>query len=156
MSLTSKTVQAGHPSFERLYAEVQQFYAWQSHLLDDGAAVEWAETYTADGSFDPPSAPRPVRGRADLAAGVREAAAERARTGETHRHIFSATTVRPQEDGSLLARSYTQVIVTPRGGPPSHYLMCVCEDVLVREGGELKVRQRRVTRDDRPEPAVTS
>ncbi len=35
-------------------------------------------------------------------------------------------------------------------GNPRLHLMCVCEDVLVRQDGELRVRERRVSRDDRP------
>lgn len=147
MSASSGTT---HPPFERLYAEVQQFYSRQMQLLDSGAAEEWAQTFTADGSFAPPSLPEPVRGRANLAAGARKAAAQRAEAGEVHRHLLGTTSVRPQPDGSLKATSYTQVVVTPRGGTPRTQLMCVCEDVLVREDGELRVRERHVTRDDRP------
>jgi hypothetical protein len=135
--------------FERIYAEVQQFYAHQSQLLDSGQAEAWAETFTVDGSFAPPSLPQPVRGRVDLADGVRKAAAGLAETGEVHRHLFSTTSVRPSDDGSITVTSYTQVIATGRDQGPRLHLMCVCHDVLVREGGELRVRERRVTRDDR-------
>ncbi|MFI1169776.1 nuclear transport factor 2 family protein [Streptomyces sp. NPDC020801] len=135
---------------EQIYAEVQQFYARQMHLLDDGAADDWALTFTEDGTFAPPSLPEPVRGRPALAAGLRTATAALAKAGEVHRHLFSMIAVQPQDAGTLHVRCYTQVIATPRGGQPRVHLMCVCEDVLVREEAELRVRQRRVTRDDRP------
>ncbi|MFD3540799.1 nuclear transport factor 2 family protein [Streptomyces sp. NPDC058662] len=136
-------------SVESLYAEVQQFYAHHMHLLDAGDGEGWALTFTEDGSFAPPSLPEPVVGRAALAAGVAEAAASLAKAGEVHRHLLSMVAVRPGEDGELAVRSYAQIIATPRGGSPRLHLMCVCDDVLVRVDGELKVRARRVTRDDR-------
>ncbi|GAA2898747.1 nuclear transport factor 2 family protein [Streptosporangium fragile] len=144
-------VQTDSPPLAALYAEVQQFYARHMHLLDAGAAEEWAETFTEDGVFAPPSAPEPIRGRANLTAGVRESAENLAAAGEVHRHLLSMVAVEPQADGSLRVRSYAQIIATPREGTPRLHLMCVCEDVLVRESGELRVRERRVTRDDRPD-----
>lgn len=131
-------------------ADVQQFLARHMHLLDSGDAEGWARTFTVDGSFAPPSLPEPVRGRAELAAGVRKSAAALAEAGEVHRHVLSTLHVDPQGDGSLRVRSYAQIIATPRGGEPRLHLMCVCEDILVRRDGELLVRERRVTRDDRP------
>jgi hypothetical protein len=148
--VTTGTAQARSRPFESDYIEVQQFYARHMHLLDSGAAEEWARTFTADGLFAPPSLPEPVRGRPALAAGVRSAAAELAEAGEVHRHLLSMIAVEPRADGSLHVRSYAQIIATPRGGQPRLHLMCVCDDVLVREDGELLVRERRVTRDDRP------
>ncbi|MGW6458108.1 nuclear transport factor 2 family protein [Streptomyces sp. NPDC055078] len=133
-----------------LYAEVQQFYAHHMHLLDAGDGAGWAGTFTEDGSFAPPSKPEPVVGRAALTEGVNRAAAGLAEAGETHRHLLSMVRVLPHEDGALSVRSYAQIIATPKGGSPRLHLMCVCDDVLVRVDGELKVRERRVTRDDRP------
>lgn len=150
MSVRTESVSADTLAFEALYAEVQQFYARHMHLLDMGAAEEWARTFTEDGVFKLPSGPEPVRGRAALAAGVRKVAAGLAEAGEVHRHVLGMLAVTPQADGSLQVRSYAQIITTPRSGQPRLHLMCVCEDVLVREDGELRVRERRVTRDDRP------
>jgi 3-phenylpropionate/cinnamic acid dioxygenase small subunit len=133
-----------------LYAEVQSFYAHHMQLLDAGDAAGWAETFTEDGTFLPPSLPEPVRGRAALTAGVRRSAAELAGKGEVHRHCVLMPAVTVRSDGALTVRSYTQIIATRRDEQPRLHLMCVCEDVLVRENGVLKVRERRVTRDDRP------
>jgi hypothetical protein len=133
-----------------VYFEVQQFYARHMHLLDSGDAAGWAATFTPDGSFAPPSLPEPIRGREALEAGVRRAAAEHEANGEVHRHLMSMAAVDQAADGMLHVRSYTQVIVTPRGGQARLDLMCVCTDELIRDGGQLRVRTRRVTRDDRP------
>jgi hypothetical protein len=118
--------------------------------LDDGRAEEWGQTFTEDGTFAPPSLPEPVRGRANIVAGARKAAAALAEAGERTRHLLSMNAVETEADGSLRVRSYAQIITTPGDGRPHLHLMCVCEDVLVREDGELRVRERRVTRDDRP------
>ncbi|MEU4532811.1 nuclear transport factor 2 family protein [Micromonospora ureilytica] len=137
-------------TFADLHAEVQQFYARQMHLLDAGDGEGWAGTFTADGVFAMPSAPEPVRGRPTLAAGVHEAAAKLRAAGEVHRHIVGMVAVEPLPDGTLKVDSYAQIVATPRGGHPRLHLMCVCHDLLVREKGQLRVRERRVTRDDRP------
>lgn len=134
--------------FGEVYAEVQQFYARQMHLLDTGAAEQWAATFTPDGSFAPPSAPAPIRGRETLAAGAKRAAQELAEAGQRHRHLLLAIDVRPQPDGSLVVRSYAQIVATARGGESRIHLMCETHDVLVRDGETLLVKDRRVTRDD--------
>ena len=141
---------AAAPGFDLLYAEVQQFYAEHFQLLDEGAADKWAEMFTEDGTFAPPTLPEPVRGRADLAAAVRRSAGELATASEVHRHWHGMVAVHPQDDGSLRVRCYALVIATLRRGETRIHRACVCEDVLVREEGRLRVRTRRVTRDDLP------
>ncbi|WUH98289.1 nuclear transport factor 2 family protein [Spirillospora sp. NBC_00431] len=133
-----------------MYAEVQQFYGRHMQLLDAGDGEGWARTFTEDGVFAPPSSV-PVRGRAALAEGVRAAHARLVEAGEVHRHLLSMISVAERDDGVLSARSYAQIVATPRDGSPRLHLMCVCEDLLVRENGELLIRERRVTRDDRVE-----
>ncbi|BDM71261.1 hypothetical protein HEK616_47480 [Streptomyces nigrescens] len=145
----TESAAAATPLSADAYAEIQQFYARHMQLLDAGEAEAWAATFTEDGSFAPPSLPEPIRGRAQLAAGVRRAAAELAEAGERHRHLLGTHAVDVGADGELLVRSYAQIIATPRNGQPRLHLMCVCEDVLVRRDGTLRVRERRVTRDDR-------
>lgn len=141
---------APEQSFAAVYAEVAQFYARHMYLLDSGAAQEWAAGFTEDGAFAPPSAPAPIRGRARLIEGVRAARAELARLGEQHRHLLLSLDVAPQPDGTITVRSYAQIIATPRDQAPRVHLMCVTYDVLVREDGELRIKDRRVTRDDKP------
>ncbi|GGQ86058.1 nuclear transport factor 2 family protein [Couchioplanes azureus] len=140
--------QVGNRAFAEVYAEVQQFYARQMYLLDTGDAEQWAATFTEDGSFAPPSAPAPIRGRETLAAGAKRAAQELAEAGQRHRHLLLAIDVEPQQDDSLVVRSYAQIVATPRGGESRIHLMCETHDVLVRDGDRLLVKDRRVTRDD--------
>ena len=136
-------------TFAQIYSEVQQFYAHHFHLLDSGAAQEWAETFTEDGFFHPETLPEPVRGRAALAAGVARSHQELAEAGERRRHWHGMVSVTPRDDARVLdVRCYALIFTIPRGGTPSLRLTCVCEDVLVRVGEAWQVKERRVTRDD--------
>jgi len=138
-----------HRTFERIYAEVQQFYARHIQLMDEGRAEEAAMTFTEDASMlSPPKIAEPIRGRAKLGTGLRKAADELTAEGVRYRRCHTMVAVEPQPDGQVFVRAYVQVIRTRRGGEAMLHAMCVCEDVLVREDGELKVRKRVVTRDD--------
>ncbi|MEV0001608.1 nuclear transport factor 2 family protein [Micromonospora sp. NPDC050980] len=133
-----------------LYAQVQQFYAAHFHLLDSGDAHAWAETFTEDGWFWPQVLPEPVRGRAALRAGVLRTREKLAAANEQHRHWHGMVHVQPVDERTVAVRCYAQIFAIPAGGPARLHLHCVCEDVLVREGDEWKVRQRKVVRDDLP------
>ncbi|MEU7146160.1 nuclear transport factor 2 family protein [Nocardia sp. NPDC046473] len=135
-------------TFERLYAEVQQFYAKHLQLLDMAEAQEWAETFTEDATFSAPTLAAPVRGRTELAAGLRRTAAELAAAGEKHRHWHGMINVECDADGTIVVHCYAMVIATKHGGESRFYRICVCHDRLVRLNGELQVRSRVVTRDD--------
>jgi SnoaL-like protein len=143
------SVQIDHPSFEKIYAEVQQFYARHIQLMDEGRAEEAALTF-AEKAFmlSPPKIAEPIRGRTELGARLREAADALNAEGVRFRRCHTMMTVDPQPDGRLFVRAYVQVVRTRRGGKSVLHAMCVCEDVLVREDGELKVLERVVTRDD--------
>ena len=148
MSFTSGSAS---PAGSALQAEVQQFYAWQMHLLDSGEADAWAETFTEDGVFAANAHPEPARGRETIRAAAAKAAAQRAEEGIQVRHWLGMLEVRPREDGSVLALSYALIVNTPMGGSPQVHLSTTCEDVLVRgEDGGWLVRDRQVKRDDLP------
>lgn len=148
MTTQTQTTQHSAREFGALYAEIQQFYARHMHLLDSGAADEWAADFTEDASFSVPTLPAPVSGRDALAASVRRTADALAAAGEQHRHWPGVFDVRPQQDGSLIVHSYTTVYSSPRGGESRVHRVCTCTDVLVRRGGRLLVRTREVARDD--------
>ncbi|KOG87807.1 nuclear transport factor 2 family protein [Streptomyces varsoviensis] len=134
--------------FGRIYAEVQDFYARHFHLLDAGRAEEWARTYTEDGYFHPEVLDRPVQGHAALTEGVRRTHAELTAKGAQRRHWHGMVAVAPRDADTLDVRCYALVFETPRGGASALRMSCVCEDVLVRDGGDWKIRERKVTRDD--------
>ncbi|MGW6907319.1 MULTISPECIES: nuclear transport factor 2 family protein [unclassified Streptomyces] len=134
--------------FGALYAEVQQFYARHMRLLDEGRAEEWAATFTEDAVFAVPTLPEPVRGRAGLVTAVSRSAQALAEAGEQHRHWPGVFDVVPEQDGTVTVHSYTTVFASPLGGESRVHRVCTCTDVLVREEGALRVRDRRVSRDD--------
>lgn len=134
--------------FARSYAEVQDFYARHFQLLDAGRAEEWAHTFTPDGYFHPEVLNEPVQGHAALAAGVRRTHAELTAAGEQRRHWHGMVAVTRRDADTLDVRCYALIYATPRGGSTALRMSCVCEDVLVYQDGELKIRERKVTRDD--------
>ncbi|MFY4723613.1 nuclear transport factor 2 family protein [Streptomyces sp. LaBMicrA B280] len=135
-------------AFGALYAQVQQFYAHQMQLLDLGECERWAATFTEDATFEVPTLPEPVAGRAALAAATGRTAAQLAASGIRHRHFIGMFDVGEQPDGTVHVRSYAIVYASPVGGAPQVHRVCVCDDVLVRVAGGLQVAARLVTRDD--------
>jgi 3-phenylpropionate/cinnamic acid dioxygenase small subunit len=150
MSMTIQTAvqprSAG--AFAALYAQVQQFYAHQMQLLDLGECERWAATFTEDATFDVPTLPEPVVGRVALATATGRTAAQLAASGTRHRHFVGMFDVVEQPDGTVGVRSYAIVYASRIGGESQVHRVCVCDDVLVRVDGELRVATRRVTRDD--------
>lgn len=64
-----------------LYTEIQQFYAQQMHLLDDGRVEEWAHTFTTDGVFAANAQPVPAVGREAITAAAAAATEAYAKAG---------------------------------------------------------------------------
>jgi 3-phenylpropionate/cinnamic acid dioxygenase small subunit len=130
------------------YFQVQRFYARQMQLLDDGAAEEWADTFTADGVFAANAAPAPVKGRENIAAAARSTTERLQADGIVRRHWLGMLDVRREAGDLLSVRSYALIVETPKGGQAGVRMSTLCEDVLVREGDDWLVRERKVSRDD--------
>ncbi|MEU3353826.1 SRPBCC family protein [Streptomyces sp. NPDC037389] len=139
----------GRPVPPATYAALQQFYAAQLRLLDDGEGGAWAETFAEDGEFDGNNGdgsnrPKPLRGRAAIAAAV---AAAGPRPGR-RRHFTGMLTARQRPDGSVVTRFYALVVDTGTGEAPALRLTATCEDALVPDGaGGWLVRRRLVAHD---------
>ncbi|MDI5967327.1 nuclear transport factor 2 family protein [Streptomyces sp. SL13] len=132
-----------------LYAEIQQFYAHQMHLLDGGDADAWAQTFTPDGVFAANAHPQPAVGRETIRAAASKVKAQHAEEGLQVRHWLGMMDITEQPDGSVLARTYALIINTPRGGQAAVSLSTTCDDLLVRdENGAWLVADRKVVRDD--------
>lgn len=131
-----------------LYSQIEQFYAAQMQLLDDGAVQEWADTFTLDGVFAANAHPEPARGREAIATAAKRTVAELAEQGLVRRHWIGMLSVRGNDDGTVAARSYAVVLQTPKGGQAAIRFSTVCEDVLVRRDGDWQVLDRKVSRDD--------
>jgi hypothetical protein len=138
-----------------IYSQIQQFYARQMSYLDSGNAEEWAATFTEDGVFSVNVRPEPIHGRAAIAASARRGAQRMADSGAVLRHWVGMMSISRRADGAIVAQSYSLVISTPAGGPPTLTLSTVVEDVLVRQDGTWLTAERLVSHDD-ARPAVGS
>ncbi|WP_208719788.1 nuclear transport factor 2 family protein [Amycolatopsis circi] len=130
-----------------VYAELQQFYAGQMQLLDDGAADEWARTFTLDGVFEQNVLPRPWRGRDEIAAKMRAAVGKVAAQQLDRRHWIGMVTARLAGPDVVHTRYYATVVQTRKGGSAELHLSTCAEDVLVRDGGSWLVEHRSVRHD---------
>jgi 3-phenylpropionate/cinnamic acid dioxygenase small subunit len=130
------------------YDSIQQFYAEQMQLLDDGATDKWAETFTEDGTFATNAGHPPVTGRGAIAEAAGATAAALARDGLRRRHWIGMLAITGGTDAEAHVRSYALVLQIPRGGTVIPHVSTTCEDVLVAANGGWQVRARTVTRDD--------
>ncbi|GAA4689017.1 hypothetical protein GCM10023347_51040 [Streptomyces chumphonensis] len=131
-----------------LYAQVQQFYARQMGLIDDGHPDAWADTFTEDAVFAEASRLKePLRGREVIRASCRERQRRLDAEGIDFRHWLGMLDVRPQPDGSLRTRAYALAMRTPRGGALEIFASVVCHDHLVAGDGGWRVRSRDLTHD---------
>ncbi|MFJ6072547.1 nuclear transport factor 2 family protein [Streptomyces sp. NPDC093065] len=140
----------------RLRHEVEEFYARHFQAGDGGDPVAWAAGFAREGTFSSNARPEPVTGRQVIEAAVTRMFADRAARGDVHRHMLTQLTVEQRPDGLLLARAYVLVVSTRRGaddGGPTLLASTVCEDVLTREDGRLRILSRHVDRDDLPPAA---
>ncbi|ATZ29781.1 nuclear transport factor 2 family protein [Streptomyces lavendulae] len=131
-----------------LYTQVQQFYARQMGLLDDGFPDAWADTFTEDAVFQEASRlDEPLRGRD----AIRDSSRARKKRLEAEeidfRHWLGMLDVRPQADGSLHARSYALAMRTRRGGELDIFASVVCHDRLVSVEGAWQVAERDLHHD---------
>lgn len=133
------------------YHEIQQFYARQMQLLDDGRVEEWAGTFAPQGVFAANAHPEPTRGREAVAAAARAAHEQLAAAGVRRRHWLGMVAVDGPEGAGgtkVRARCYALVFEIPRGGQAVLRLSTLCEDELERGPQGWLVRHRAVTRDD--------
>ncbi|MFI6442586.1 SRPBCC family protein [Streptomyces sp. NPDC050759] len=135
-----------HLDAER-YQQIQQFYARQMQMLDDGDGHGWAQTFTEDGVFAQNVKPDPWKGRDQIGARMSAGLARVAERGLTRRHWFGMVAAAPAENGTVKTRYYATVYETPKGGKASLYLSTLGEDVLVQQDGHWLVRHRWVAHD---------
>ena len=130
-----------------LYTEVQHFYARQMQALDEGRWEEFAATFTEDGLFQHALDLPPARTRPGILAEVRRFHERFAEDPVRRRHWFNHVALDPRPDGSIDATVYALVLTTRPGGHPLAHPSSLLRDVLVREGGGLLTRSRRIVHD---------
>ncbi|MFD7720118.1 nuclear transport factor 2 family protein [Streptomyces sp. NPDC059814] len=140
-----------------LYVEVQNFYARQVRLQNDGHTQEWAATFTEDGRLvhEPENAvvhrvgKGVFRGRAELLSTMRGLHKKLTDAGIQQRHLYTMLTVEPRDDATVEASYYSLVFRIRPGQKPAPEVSCPTHDVLVRgENGELLVSSRTITHDE--------
>ncbi|MET8772661.1 nuclear transport factor 2 family protein [Streptomyces sp. NPDC004658] len=130
------------------YHEIQQFYARQMQLLDDGRVGEWAATFSPEGVFAANAHPEPTKGREAITAAARAAHEQLAAAGVRRRHWLGMVAVDGRDGTKVRARCYALVFEIPRGGQAVLRLSTLCEDELERTEDGWVVGYRTVTRDD--------
>ncbi|GAA4670193.1 nuclear transport factor 2 family protein [Gordonia humi] len=131
-------------------AEIHQLYGRQSHLIDGGRALAWAQTFTVDGEFVSPSYSAPVVGEKALVEFAQAFAKNAAAAGEAHRHVLTNLAVDRVADDELVVGGYLQIVATRHGGESRLLRMTTITDHVVRVGGAWRIARRVVRRDDQP------
>lgn len=134
-----------------LYCQMEQFYAFQMQVLDDGDASGWAATFTEAGVFTSNGMSEQVMGRARLEDAASDTIARLTGERVTRRHIVSNIRVEQLSDDALRVSSYVPVIDTSDGVARLR-TSTVMHDEMVRSGAGWLVRHRTVTRDDIQSP----
>jgi 3-phenylpropionate/cinnamic acid dioxygenase small subunit len=131
-----------------LYQEIQQFYAYQMQLLDDGKAEEWGETFTEDGIMAANAHPAPTCGREALIAAAKAVTGQLAADGIRRRHFLGMVNIQEVRGDVVKARCYALVIDTARGEQANLRMSTLCVDELVRGASGWQIVRRDVSRDD--------
>ena len=128
-------------------AEIEQFYAEQMEILDDGRAERWVDTFTDDGIFVPPGGAPEVKGRAALLAGTRQTVARLAEAGTARRHVLTNLNLVSVTRGKAETSAYV-LVVDSTEGESRITTATVMRDELTFAGERWYVARRVVRRDD--------
>lgn len=114
-------------------------------LVDTGRASETAQLFCSDGSLTfGPGSPKPgtVSG-ADLAPAM---VAREAQTHVTTRHVITHPNVAANADGSITVNSLLTLFRSEDAGRDTYPTSVAdIEDILVREGGEWRIKARTIS-----------
>ena len=138
------------PTTAELYVEVQQFYAHQMPLLEDGRIEEFVLTFTEDGTFEHAPDGWRLEGREQLVTAMRANIPRYG--GSIFRHWFDKLRVEAVAPDTLKTSFAALVSVTDAEGKVTFEPTSTVSDVLVREDGVLHTRAR-VVGHDIPNPA---
>ena len=131
-----------------VYAQVQQFYARQMGLLDDGRPDDWSDTFTEDAVFQEASRlDEPLRGRDAIRASSRARQKRLDDDKIDFRHWLGMIDVTPDGEDSLRIRAYALAMRTAHGGELDIFASVVCHDHLVRVAGAWQVCHRDLHHD---------
>ncbi|MGX7678922.1 nuclear transport factor 2 family protein [Jatrophihabitans sp. DSM 45814] len=127
--------------------EINQLYGRQSHLIDSGRALGWAQTFTTDGIFESPSYPAPVAGRAALIEFARAFLVNARAAGEVRKHVINNLTV-AQDETQTWVEAYVTIAATPIGTNSWFNRLTVVRDRLEASPEGWRIAHRHVHRED--------
>ncbi|MFD0900475.1 nuclear transport factor 2 family protein [Actinomadura sediminis] len=128
-------------------SQIEQFYAEQMALLDEGDAGSWVNTFVDDGVFVPPGGAPEVKGRSALLAGTEATVARLAEAGTVRRHVLTNLNLVALVEGGAQVTAYV-LIVDSAAGESRITTSTVMRDQLVSDGRRWYVARRAVSRDD--------
>ncbi|MBB5156850.1 nuclear transport factor 2 family protein [Saccharopolyspora phatthalungensis] len=128
-------------------AELEQFYAEQMAMLDEGDATSWVDTFTEDGSFVPPNGAPEVKGRTALREGTDQTITRLSDAGTVRRHVLTNLNLVALEYGQAQTVAYVLVVDSTKG-ESQITTSTVMRDELTSDGTRWRVARRVVRRDD--------
>ena len=135
-------------------AQIEQFYAEQMALLDEGNAEKWVDTFTDDGVFVPPGGAPEVTGRSALLTGTKATVARLSGAGTVRRHVLTNLALAAPAGRDAQVTAYV-LVVDSAEGETRITTSTVMHDELVRDGAGWRVARRVVRRDDLPAPSTS-
>jgi actinorhodin biosynthesis protein ActVIA len=144
--------------FAEIYCQVEQFYASQMRMLDEGDAAAWTATFTENTVFTSDGMPDQIVGRAALEVAATQSISRLTANGVTRRHLVSNICLEQVSADVLQVTSYVPVIDTA-GHQSRITTSAVLQDTLTRYGGTWLVSHRMIMHDDlraQPPPSTRS
>ncbi|MFD9429883.1 nuclear transport factor 2 family protein [Streptomyces sp. NPDC060002] len=129
-----------------LYIEVKNFYARQMRVLDDLDIERFTATFTEDGSVAHPHRGEKVEGREAMRTKMKSMLPMY--EGLVTRHWFDHFLIE-QDGGEGLRVTYYSLVTQTNTQDEVHFFSSSSvEDRMVREEGELRIRERVIHRDN--------
>lgn len=131
--------------------EIQALYTRHADLIDEGPIAEWPTLFVEDAVYRIVTRENLARGwqLALMSCDSRAAIEDRVYAIEhlsmtiprRYRHLISSFTVTPQSDAWNITANFA-VFETIEGQPTTNFAAGRYKDVIVREGGTLKFREK--------------
>ncbi|MGA4847512.1 nuclear transport factor 2 family protein [Streptomyces sp. G5(2025)] len=129
-----------------LYIEVKNFYARQMRVLDDLDIEQFILTFTENGSVAHPHRNEKTVGHENMRTKMN--AMLPGYQGTVTRHWFDHFLLEEHEGDALRVTYYSLVTQSNDKEEVTFFSSSSVEDIMVREGGELRIRDRIIYRDN--------
>jgi hypothetical protein len=126
---------------------IGDLYARQAHLIDEGDATGWADTFRDDGTFESPTYGVKVSGHAALREFAATSHTQAAARGEQLRHYHEQFVIESDNETHATVYSYLLILSTTVNGTRIDRSVTLTDE-LDKQDGTWLVASRRVVRDD--------